>query len=340
MAATIKDIARKTGLGLATISKYINGGNVREKNRAAIEQAIKELDFKINEIARSLKTSRSKTIGVVIPELSNGFITSIVSVMEDILMREGYGVLVCDCRTQVRREREAMEFLLGKMADAVVLMSAAPDGRHLETVLERGIPVVLLDRLLPDVEGKVDAVLVDNFKAAFDSTNYLLKRGHREIGIIVGPRDVYTSRQRLSGYSEALIGSGIPPDQKLMAFTDYTVSSGYEAMKALYADNPGIGALFVTNYETTVGAILAVNELGIRIPDQLSMIGFDNLELAGLVKPALTVVEQPLADIGRAAAQTLLHRLGPDGDKEPPRRIILETSLREGDSVLRIVHSS
>ena len=117
----MKDIANKTGLGLATISKYLNGGSVREKNRLAIEKAIAELDFTVNEFARSLKTSKSKTIGVLIPELSNVFITSVITVLEDILRQNGYGIIVCDSRTDEERQKDAIEFLLSKMVDGIVI---------------------------------------------------------------------------------------------------------------------------------------------------------------------------------------------------------------------------
>ncbi|MGI5893296.1 MAG: LacI family DNA-binding transcriptional regulator [Candidatus Merdivicinus sp.] len=329
MAATIKDVAEKAGLGLATVSKYLNGGNVRPKNREAIEQAIAELDFTLNEYARGLKTRRSHTIGIIIPELSNLFITSIITVMEDILRQKGYGTLVCDCRTNAELEEEAVSFLMSKMVDGIVVMPVSQNGEFLRPALERGIPIVLIDRLLPDLEGRADMVLVDNEEAAYQSIRKLMELEHRNIGIVVGPSGVYTSEARLRGYLRAF-GEKLPLEGKLVAHADYTVQGGYQAVKQLILEQPEMTALFVTNYEMTLGAILAANELQIRIPDQLSLVGFDNMELAGIISPQLTIVIQPLEAIGREAGQLLISRL--EGQDFPAKQVILTTCLQEGES--------
>lgn len=329
MAATIKDIAEKTGLGLATISKYLNGGNVRPKNRAAIEAAVAELGFTLNEYARGLKTRRSHTIGIIIPELRNLFITSIITVMEDILRQKGYGILVCDCRTDEKLEAEAVQFLLSKMVDGIVSMPVARDGGFLQPAWERNVPVVLIDRMVPGLETQADRVLVDNEQAAFQSIRHLQELGHHEIGIVVGPDGVYTSGERLKGYLRAFDGS-LPQDGSLVAHADYTVQGGYQAVKTLISAHPSMSALFVTNYEMTLGAILAANELQIKIPQQLSLVGFDNMELAGVISPRLTIVVQPLEEIGREAANLLIGRL--ERSETPGRQVVLSTRLQQGQS--------
>lgn len=330
MAATMKDIAKRTGLGLATISKYLNGGSVRPKNREAIEQAIQELDFTVNEYARGLKTRRSHTIGILIPELSNLFITSIITVMEDLLRQKGYGILVCDCRTDEKLEAEAVSFLMSKMVDGIITMPVSQRGDYLQPALERGIPVLLIDRKLPDLENKADMVLVDNEDAARSSILHLLKQGHRNIGVVVGPSGIYTSETRLRGCYRAF--SDICPDKEpLVSFADYTVQGGYRAVKELVTEHPEMTALFVTNYEMTLGAILAANELQIRIPEQLSLIGFDNMELAQVISPHLSIVSQPLTEIGRNAAELMMKRL--ESSENLPQTVILSTNLQEGQSV-------
>ena len=145
MAATMKDLARETGLGLATISKYFNGGSVREKNRVLIEAAAKKLRYVPNEVARSLKTQQSRVIGVVIPELSNAFITSIISSMEDILRKKDYAVIVCDCRSDPKREKSAVEFLLHRRVDGLINMATDMTGAHLKAALSADIPILLID---------------------------------------------------------------------------------------------------------------------------------------------------------------------------------------------------
>ena len=331
MGATIKDIAKKTGLGLATISKYLNGGNVLEENKLAIEEAIKELDFRVNEFARGLKTSKSKTIGVVIPELSNLFCTSIITIIEDILRQKGYGILVCDCRTDENLEHEAIQFLVNKRVDGIISMPVSRDGGHLKLPLSKDIPVVLIDRKVDGIN--VDAVLVDNVSASHHAVSYLLENGHREIGIICGPEDIFTSQQRQLGYAQAFISKGFFPRQDLIRYGDYTVESGYARLKELVSQNESVSAVFVTNYEMTLGAIIAINEMGIKLPEQISLIGFDNMHLAQVVRPKLTIVSQPIQEIAENVANIMLKRLL--NEKHEEAEIIhLSTQLIVGESVM------
>lgn len=333
MASTMKDISRYTGLGLATISKYLNGGRVRPANQLAIDEAIRELHFSINEAARSLKTNRTRTIGIVIPELSNLFVTTIISAAEDILRRNGYAVIVCDCGNDPALEAEAVDFLVHKGAEGIVNMPVGQDGAHLRPALDKGLTIVLIDRMIASLRESADAVMVDNIAASFDATEHLLERGHEQIGIIVGPREIFTSQQRLLGYRQAVLGQGILARDQLVSFSDYTLQGGYESMKALLRDNPGMTAVFATNYEMTLGAIMALGELGVKVPGEMSFIGFDNLQLSQVVRPRLTVIAQPLAAIGEAVAQRLLARL--DAGEEHPGVITLKASLQAGETVAR-----
>ena len=307
MAATMKDIARYTGLGLATISSYFNGGNVREKNRVKIEEAIRELHYEVNEVARNLKTNATKTIGVVIPELNNIFCAEIITGMEDILRNHGYATIICDCRTDKKLEKEAVEFLMRKRVDGIINMPVDTAGEHLKEFQKTGRPIVLIDRMIQGLS--CDCVLVDNEKAAEDAVELLLKNGHRNIGIIGGPRDVFTARERLSGYAKAHERYGVAVQESLICHGDYTIQGGVQALTELVRRNPHMTAVFVTNYEMTMGAVIGINELGIRIPDQLSVIGFDNLQFARACSPKLTIVAQPTEGIAREAAGIMLSHL-------------------------------
>ena len=334
MASTIKDIARETGLSLATISKYLNGGSLREKNRQAIEQAIRKLDYHVNEYARGLKSNRSRTVGVVIPELSNLFITQIISVMEGVLQEKGYSVMVCDCRSDPERECRAVRFLLEKRVDGLINMPIGAGGTHLEPALEKGLPVLLLDRPLASLAGRVSCVLSDNEGAARTATRRLLEAGHRQIGIIVGPTDIFTSQLRLKGYREALEEYGVAPCENLIAYSDYTVQGGYRQICRLLEENKTMTAVFVTNYEMTLGALIALNERGVRIPEELSIIGFDDLDLSRVANPPLTIVSQPLEEIGLQAARLMLDQLS--GENRTPLTLTLSTSIQEGKSVRQL----
>jgi len=331
MPATIKDIAEQTGLGLATISSYLNGGNVREKNRIKIEAAIADLDFEVNETARGLKTNRTKNIGIVIPELNNIFCAEIITEVGDILRNHGYATMICDCRTDQKREQEAVEFLLRRRVDGLIVMPAGSEGKHLKKVVDDGKALVIIDRDVKGVDS--DCVFVDNQGAAFDAVTYLLAKGHKKIGMIAGPVDIYTAKERYQGYRKALAGAGQSViDEKLVVHGDYTISGGASAMKQLYRQNPEMTAVFVANYEMTVGAMIEINEQEIKIPQQLSFIGFDNQEFAKASNPKLSIVTQPTAEIARQVALLLLNRLG--GEIEQEAKIVtLATSFIEGRSV-------
>lgn len=333
MAATIKDIARKTGLGLATISSYLNGGNVREKNRIKIEEAIRELHFQVNETARGLKTNRTKTIGVVLPELNDGMFAKIISGIEDTLQQHGYATIIRDCRTDPELEREAVEFLLQKRVDGLISIPVDAAGGHLKGFLKSGKPVVLVDRRIDGLN--CDSVCVDNRESMRQATELLLRMGHQEIGIIAGPRDVYTSQERLAGYREALEWSGVSLPETYVFRGDYTIAGGAKGMKSLIRENPGMTAVLVSDYEMTMGAVIAINELGLAVPDDISLIGYDNLEFARACRPRLTIVRQPVQEIAGWAAELMLRRLDP-GQKQGREYVRLDTSVVEGKSVRKI----
>ena len=331
--ATIKDVAKETGLGLATISKYINGGNVREKNKIAIDEAIEKLGFTANAFARGLKTGKSHTIGVVIPELGNIFVTTIITAMADVLRGKGYGVIVCDCRTDETLEGDMIKFLLEKRVDGIVNMPVSRSGEYMQPALESNTPVVLLDRMINDLMGRVSAVLVDNVSASSSAVELLLDAGHKDIGIILGPQEIFTSQQRLLGYNQVLIQNAIQPKDSNAIFSDYSVQGGYESMKRLL-NNKEVTAVFSTNYEMTLGAIIALNEQGLQIPGEISFVGFDNMQISQVVQPKLTVVSQPLEEIGKHAAAILLSKLLEDSDNGLPRVVTLSTEIVEGKSIL------
>ena len=332
MAATMKDIARQTGLGLATISSYFNGGNVREKNRIKIEAAIEKLHYEVNEVARGLKTNATRTIGVVIPELNNTFCAEIITGMEDVLRSHGYATIVCDCRTDRKLEQEAVEFLIRRRVDGIINMPVDEEGKHLRKFQKTGKPIVLIDRRIQGIS--CDSVLVDNRKAAEDAVQCFIKNGHRNIGIIGGPEGIFTAQERLSGYSKALKEAGIPIRGSLIFHGDYTIQGGVRGLEELVRSNPDMTAVFVTNYEMTMGAMIGVNELGIKIPEQLSMIGFDNLQFARACNPKLTIVSQPTDGIAREVARIMLEHLE-NGKQENEECFSekLQTEIIEGKSV-------
>ncbi|MCD7820561.1 MAG: LacI family transcriptional regulator [Lachnospiraceae bacterium] len=331
MAATIKDIANKTGLGLATISSYLNGGNVREKNRVKIEAAIEELHFEVNEVARGLKTNMTRMVGVVIPELNNVFCSEIITAMEDVLRSHGYATIICDCRTDRQLEREAVEFLMHRRVDAIINMPVDTTGAHLESFRRTGKPILLIDRKIRALN--CDCVFVDNLTAARNAVSLLIENGHERIGIISGPEDIFTAQERLKGYGQILEESGFHVDERFIYYGDYTMESGVCGLEHLVKRNPDMTAVFATNYEMTMGTVIGANEIGIRIPEDLSVIGFDNLPFARACRPKLTIVTQPTREIGVQAAEIIL--AGLQEETQPIHRK-LQTEIIQGESIRRI----
>ena len=332
MAATMKDLAQATGLGLATISKYFNGGTVREKNRVLIEDAARQLHFTPNEVARSLKTRRSHVIGVVIPELSNAFITSIISSMEDLLRRHNYAVIVCDCRSDPRREKEAVHFLLNRQVDGLINMPTDFTGGHLKAAMAAKVPVVLVDRLIPSLDSQVSAVVIDNVRASEKAIQELLEAGHRRIGLVLGSPGLYTTDCRLQGYLNSLEKQGITPRPQDIRYGNYTMNGGYEAVQELMRMEDRPTALFITNFEMTLGGMLALQHMGIDVPGDLSVIGFDKLEMFGNIFPNLTLIHQPQLSIGQECAKLVLDLLS-DPEHVSHRIVSLSTQLTRGTSV-------
>lgn len=331
MAATIKDIAKKTGLGLATISSYLNGGNVREKNRIKIEEAIQELHFEVNEVARGLKTNKTKIVGIIIPELNNIFCAEIITEVEDVLRNHGYAAMICDCRTDSGREAEAVDFLDKRRVDGLLVIPSGSSGKHVATFLKKNKPVVLIDRDYRDV--MCDCVLVDNRGAVRDAVRRLLYAKHRNIGLIAGPEGMYTAEERLKGYEAAFKEAGLTPSERLVIRGDYTISGGAGCMRALVERNPDMTAVIASNYEMTMGAIVEAHEMELKIPEQLSFVGFDNLDFARACVPRLSIVTQPTREIGRRAARLMIQKLTGELPPEIIKSERLKTGFVEGRTI-------
>lgn len=320
MSITIKDLARETGLGCATISAYLNGVPVRPYNKEKIEKAIKKLGYIRNDYARGLKTHRSRTIGVLIPELSNIFATTIISEMEEVLRAHGYGIIVCDCRTDLKLEQQSLRFLLSKMVDGLIVMPISTDGSALNIALDTGVPVAVIDRLTDNE--RVSHIVINNNEISKRATEKLIGEGCKCIALISGPTTVYTAKERRNGYREALETRGAYNESRIYD-GELSVEGGYQATKRVLIDFPDVDGIFVTNYEMTVGCMIALSELGKKIGDEIKFIGFDNIEMSQAFTPKLTTVNQPLKEIGQFAADTIIAMI--DGDK--PRDIVLKADI-------------
>lgn len=333
ISVTIKDVARMAGVSTATVSKYMNGITVKDQNRISIDNAIQTLDFKVNVIARGLKTNKTMTVGVLIPSLENIFATSIVSYIERILLQYGYSTIICDYNQDPGLENDKFDFLIGKSVDGIIIMPLGINVEKVRKAIENDISIVLIDRPLKGLE--CDVVLVDNLNASYSAVEKLIMMGHREIGIICGPQNIFTAQERLKGYMRVHEDYNIAVNDENIKYGDYEIQSGYELMIGFLEKNVSPSAVFVTNYEMTLGAIMALNERNIKIPEEISFIGFDNQQLAKVIKPNPVIIVQPIQQIGECAANLIIKRL--KGDKSnSPCMFRLKTEMIDGQSISTI----
>ena len=317
--ATIKDVARKAGVSQSTISKYMNGGNVRPENAEAIRQAIAELDYRVNPFARSLKTNQSRSIGVLLPDMTAPFYGTVVMALDKVLREHGYHSLISCYGSNHGLERDNLQFLLSTGVDGLIY---APENISAEEFYEltssRNIPMVQVDRVIQGVQS--DAVLVDNSAAAYHAVSRLVSRGHRRIAAITGPKSVFSARERLVGYLRALEDHGILYDDSLVISDENTFATGYRGCEALLSLPEPPTAVFATNYDITIGLITAARERGVRIPEQVDIVGFDCPAVCSMMNPPMPVVHQPEAEIGQKAASFLIQRLeGFEGEARTER---------------------
>ena len=329
MAITIKQVASAAGLSKSTISKYVNGGNVEAKNRAVIEKVIAELGFTPNLIAKGLKTSRTYTVGVLIPKISDVFSATVVEAMEKVLHQSGYGVIACGYESGREIFREKLRFLVSKMIDSLVVF---PGGITAEDIIlpdKRKIPVVLVDRPLQGFAA--DTVMTDNAGGGRQAIEYLVKKGHRKIAVLSGSKTSFTSSERLAGCIRAFSDNGITGYEDYVYYGVSSFESGFENMEKVLRQGRAT-AVFATNYYITFGALNALNAAGLAVPDDLSFIGFDNHDLYKLFKVPLTTVSQDIAGLGITAAHTVLRRVTGDNGGFP-ESLYLGTGLVAGGSV-------
>ena len=332
MAATIRDIKERTGLSLATISKYLNGGNVLPENRIKIEAAIKELHYEVNEIARGLVTNRTRTVGVLAYSVESIFNGTLLRHIGNSLRKAGYGLMICDSCDDPKIEAENVNFLIGKKVDGIIALPVSTKTDCLKAARKAKIPVVLIDR--PSEDASFDCVRIDNRRAAAQAVRFLLQNGHRRIGIICSHSE-YTGEERYKGYGDALREAGAEPQEGLCAAGTHSIEFGCEGMGRLLSLKERPTAVFMTNYELALGAVMALNRTKLHCPEDISLMGFDDLIMSHVIHPRLHMVVQPMKEMGEKAVELLLERIG-SGQREMAMEIVLGTRVSEGDSVAKL----
>ncbi|MGN0363068.1 MAG: LacI family DNA-binding transcriptional regulator [Bilifractor sp.] len=332
MPATIKDIRAETGLSLATISKYLNGGNVLPRNKEKIDEAVKRLHYHPNEIARGLVTNRTKTIGVIVYNIASIFNGTLLSTIGKELRKRGYGVLICDSAGDTEMEHSNLLFLLNKKVDGIIVVPTEQDAGFLQPARDAGLPMVIVDRILSG--NHEDSVTINNKEAAGEAVQTLIHAGHKRIAIICSDK-VYTGAERMQGYLGAMRENGLPVLKEYIRTGNQTVDHGYESMRELLALPEPPTAVFMANYDINLGVLMAVNESKYRCPEDVSLFGFDDLLLPRIISPKLYVMKQPMEEMASRCVELLLERI--DSKEEyDPRHVVLKASMMTGDSIRKI----
>lgn len=300
----ISDVAKMANVSTATVSRVLsNSGNVKKETAEKVLEAIKKLNYQPNSLARQLRRLETKTILVVVPDITNTFFSKILRGIEHVAIENGYEVLLGDTSNDKKRESGYLDILRQKKADGMIMLTARLEPHLLEEIsLE--FPVVLACEYL---EGSsIPTVSIDNISGARKATEYLISLGHKRIGFLSGPMDVILSRDRLKGYKQAMAHHDLPVEPHLVQEGDFTFESGYNLMLKFLAFDKPPTAVFASSDEMAIGAIKAIKSKGLHVPDDISVIGFDNIKFASIFEPALTTISQPMYEIGLKAMELLL----------------------------------
>jgi DNA-binding LacI/PurR family transcriptional regulator len=332
MPAKIEDVARQAGVSTATVSRVLSGKPyVSDDLRERVMGAVHELNYRPSRVARSLRVQRSSIIGLIVSDIQNPFFTSVVRAVEDTALEHKFSVFLCNSDENTEKETMYLELMVAEHVAGVILSPTLGQNDVYRHLVEAGVPAVAIDRRVTNVD--IDSVLVDNVTAARQMMLHLLEMGHRRIGAVVGTPVSSTGEERLRGYVEALqmYGLGIQPE--LIRTGMPRIPNGHDFTNELLALPQPPTALFTGNNLLTLGALSAIHERGLRIPEDIAVAAFDEMDWMYFVRPALTVVAQPTYDLGRTAVELLLQRME-DPDR-PYQQVVLPATLHIRESSSR-----
>ncbi len=329
---TIQEIAKAANVSPATVSRVMNNSPlVREDTVKLVRSVMENLGYQPNELARSLRSSNTKTIGVIVSDILNPFYTSVVRGIEDGANASRYNIMLCNTDQKPEKEAQYLNALIAKQVDGIIIASSYGISNYDEVIGTR--PVVFIDRRpMPQMSMKYDMVLVQNQQGARLAVRHLLDRGYRRIGFIAGQNIYTTSHERLQGYKAALKEAGCRVESELVRNGDFLGHSGYRLALDLIQKSQ-CDSVFAANNMILMGVLRAMNELGLRAPDDIGLLTFDDLEWMRYSTPSISAIAQPTYDIGATAIQLLLDRIY--GSQKPPQEVVLEVQLLPRESTAR-----
>lgn len=327
-AVTIYDVAERARVSAATVSRVLNDRQtVDPKLARRVRAAVKDLGYRRNAVAGNLRLRKTSLLAVVISDIANPFFTALVRGVEDVAQETSYSVVLCNSDEDAAKEAEYLDDAVS-LRMAGVILSPTRGGTGPEALVANGIPVVTIDREIPGMAA--DAVVVDNRGGAQAAVRHLIENGYERIACISGPGSVFTAVERRLGYEQALRAAGYALDRDLVRSVDFREAGGFAAMTELLGLRRPPDAVFVANNLMTLGALRAIMRLGLKVPRDVGVVGFDEVPWAELIQPRLTTVAQPAVEVGREAARMLLARIA--SPEAETRRRVLPTNLVVRDS--------
>lgn len=324
--ATIYDVARAAGVSISTVSHVLNSTRyVSDQTKAQVLQAVAELNYRPSSLARALVRQETQTIALIVPDNVNPFFAELAHGIEDYGFRAGYNVILCNSNRDRTKELAYLDMLISKRVDGLIYMTVDKSEELLQPLLDNHIPVVTFDRDYRNL----DAIMLDNFRGGYEAAQHLLRLGHTRIACISGPDILTRSGDRVRGYRQAMVDAGVAAPEALLVRGDWTYQSGQDTAARLFALPSPPTAIFACNDTMAVGAISYLTQKGLRVPEDVSVVGFDNIALSAFSCPPLTTVATPVDEVGQRLCQLLLDRINGELPPEPHRFVI------QGELVIR-----
>lgn len=322
----LKEVAKRAGVSIATVSRVINDmDNVKPETRFKVEKIIKELGYKPNRVAKRLryKKSSGNLIGILIPDIRNPFYVEVLRGIEDVTYVNECAIIVCNFSQDEKKAKFYLDILEAESVDGLIVAPVNENDQNVINIIKSGLPVVCVDRGLNDID--VDVVVVENKEGAYSAVDYLAKKGYKRIAYIGGLTQIPSTREREKGYYEALKDNNIPIYPELIKFGDSSHESGVKLTEELLSLPQPPDALFTGNNLITLGALETIHNKGLRIPDDIAIVGFDDMYWSISLNPPLTAVRQPAYEIGKRAAELLIQKIA--DPSRTPVRMVLKTEL-------------
>jgi LacI family transcriptional regulator len=331
----IRELADILGISVTTVSRVLNGKAKKYRISVTTEQRVlktaKEHNYIPNKIARSLKMAKTETLGLIIPDIANPFFADLAKSIELEARIKGFSIILCDSREDLAVEKELINLLLGHKVDGIIIAPVGTNFDHLESIYESGLSIVIVDRYSPEV--RMPYITSDNYGGAFDAVNYLISMGHRKIACIQGIKDSQPNKERVLGYIDALKQTGINLDASFIAGEDFSTENGYKQTRVLFSVDDPPTAIFALSNLISLGVIKAISEMGLKIPDDVSLISFDEQPYSAYLETPLTTIAQKKCEMGELAVNLILRYIEHKVDNNKPVSMKLKTNLIIRESV-------